>query len=104
MDSSNRTARFFCCTSAILWTPSQKLPAEKRNNHVYLDKYGRFPFDALPRSYKAAVAKFGKSKLEANGVLPWEIGVYSQKLTEDMKTSRWDEAKTRRRNSCELCR
>jgi hypothetical protein len=70
-----------------------KTPAEKRNNHLYLDKYGKFPFDALPRSYKAAVAKYGKSKLEANGVLPWEIGVYSQKLTEDMKTGRWDDAK-----------
>ncbi|MGH9742653.1 MAG: hypothetical protein ACRD51_09910, partial [Candidatus Acidiferrum sp.] len=31
-----------------------KTPAEKRNNHLYLDKYGRFPFDLLPRSYKAA--------------------------------------------------
>jgi hypothetical protein len=70
-----------------------KTPAEKRNNHLYLDKYGRFPFDVLPRSYKAAVAKYGKSKVEANGVLPWQIGVYSQKLTEDMKTGRWDEAK-----------
>jgi hypothetical protein len=70
-----------------------KTPAEKRNNHLYLDKYGRFPFDALPRSYKAAVAKYGKSKLEANGLLPWQIGVYSQKLTEDMKNGHWDEAK-----------
>jgi len=70
-----------------------KTPAEKRNNHLYLDKYGRFPFDVLPRSYRAAVTKYGKSKVEANGVLPWQIGVYSQKLTEDMKTGHWDEAK-----------
>jgi len=70
-----------------------KTPAEKRNDHLYLDKYGRFPFDALPRSYKAAVEKYGKSKLQANGLLPWQIGVYSQKLTEDMKTGHWDEAK-----------
>jgi hypothetical protein len=70
-----------------------KTPTEKRNDHLYLDKYGRFPFDALPRSYKAAVEKYGKSKLQANGLLPWQIGVYSQKLTEDMKTGHWDEAK-----------
>jgi hypothetical protein len=70
-----------------------KNPAEKRNDHLYLDKYGRFPFDALPRSYKLALDKFGKSKLQSNGVLPWQIGVYSQKLTEDMKTAHWDEAK-----------
>jgi hypothetical protein len=70
-----------------------KAPAEKRNNHLYLDKYGRFPFDLLPRNYKAAVDKYGKSKLQSNGVLPWQIGVYSQKLTEDMKAGRWEEAK-----------
>ncbi len=70
-----------------------KTPAEKRNDHLYLDKYGRFPFDTLPRSYKAAVDKFGKSKLQSNGLLPWEIGVYSQKLTEDMHTGHWEEAR-----------
>lgn len=70
-----------------------KTPAEKRNNHLYLDKYGRFPFDALPRNYKAAVDKYGKSKLQSNGLLPWQIGVYSQKLTEDMKAGRWDDAR-----------
>ena len=66
---------------------------ERRNNYLYLDKYGRFPFDALPRSYKAAVAKFGKGKLQSNGLLPWQIGVYSQKLTEAMRSGHWDEAK-----------
>ncbi|MGB6595480.1 MAG: hypothetical protein WBE70_00035 [Candidatus Acidiferrum sp.] len=70
-----------------------KTPAEKRNNHLYLDKYGRFPFDLLPRDYKTALDKFGKSKLQANGVLPWQIGVYSAKLTEDMKLGHWGEAK-----------
>lgn len=70
-----------------------KTPTEKRNNHLYLDKYGRFPFDVLPRGYKAAVEKYGKSKLQANGVLPWQIGVYSQKLTEDLKLGHWEEAR-----------
>ncbi|HXM94239.1 MAG TPA: hypothetical protein VOA64_08305 [Candidatus Dormibacteraeota bacterium] len=70
-----------------------KTPAERHNHFLYLDKYGRFPFDALPRSYKAAVAKFGKTKIAANGLLPWQVGVYSQKLTEALKAGRWDEAK-----------
>ena len=70
-----------------------KTPAERHNHYLYLDKYGRFPFEALPRSYKAAVTKFGKTKLETNGLLPWQIGVYSQKLTEAMKTGKWDEAR-----------
>ena len=70
-----------------------KSPAEKRSEFITLDKYGRFPFEALPRSYKAAVTKFGKLKLDSNGLLPWQIGVYSQKLTEALRAGKWDEAR-----------
>lgn len=70
-----------------------KTPAERHNHFILLDKYGRFPFELLPREYKPAVAKFGKSKLEANGLLPWQIGVYSEKLTEAFKAGKWDEAR-----------
>src|SRR5580704_7897155 len=68
-------------------------PWERNNHFIELDKYGKFPFSALPRSYKAAVDKYGKSKIQATGLLPWQIGVYSQKLTEDMRTGRWDQAR-----------
>jgi len=70
-----------------------KIPTERRNHFVALEKYGRFPFDALPREYKAAVTKFGKSKLDANGLLPWQIGVYSEKLTKALEAGKWDEAR-----------
>ena len=70
-----------------------KTPFERHNHVIYLDKYGRFPFEALPRNYKAAVGKFGKSKIESTGLLPWQIGVYSQKLTEAMRLGRWEEVK-----------
>jgi hypothetical protein len=70
-----------------------KTPTEKHNHFVYLDKYGRFPFTTLPRVYKAAVGKYGKSKLESTGLLPWQIGVYNAKLTEALKLGKWDEAK-----------
>ncbi|HME13521.1 MAG TPA: hypothetical protein VKF79_11695 [Candidatus Acidoferrum sp.] len=70
-----------------------KSTTERRNHYLYFDKYGRFPFAALPRNYKAAVSKVGKWKLEGNGLLPWQVGVYSQKLTEAMKMGHWDEAK-----------
>jgi hypothetical protein len=70
-----------------------KVASERHNHFLYLDKYGRFPYDGLPRSYKAAVAKFGKTKLQTNGLLPWQVGVYSQKLTEAIKSGHWDEAK-----------
>jgi hypothetical protein len=70
-----------------------KRPGERNNHFIELDKYGKFPFDALPRNYKAAISKYGKSKIDATGLLPWQIGVYSQKLTEDMRNGRWDDAK-----------
>src|SRR5205823_2935650 len=70
-----------------------KNPADRRNAFIALDKYGRFPFEALPRGYKAAVTKFGRIKLEANGLLPWQIGVYSEKLTNAFKLGKWEEAK-----------
>jgi len=31
--------------------------------------------------------------LEANGLLPWQIGVYSAKLTEAMQSGKWEDAK-----------
>ena len=68
-------------------------PAEKHNHFLYLDKYGRFPFNQLPRNYKAAASKYGKSKLEATGLLPWQVGVYSAKLTEALRLGHWDEAR-----------
>lgn len=70
-----------------------KNPAERNNHFIELDKYGKFPFDALPRSYQAAIAKYSKSKIATTGLLPWQIGVYSQKLTEDMKNGHWEDAK-----------
>lgn len=70
-----------------------KNPGERNNHFIELDKYGKFPFDQLPRSYQAAITKFSKSKIYATGVLPWQIGVYNQKLTDDLKAGRWEDAK-----------
>jgi hypothetical protein len=72
----------------------EKTPlTERRNHYLYLDHYGKFPFDSLPRNYKAALDKFSKSKLESAGVLPWQIGVFSQKLTAAMRDHDWEEAR-----------
>lgn len=70
-----------------------KNPIERRNQFLYLERYGRFPYDSLPRSYRGALTKFGKVKLDAGGLLPWQIGVYSEKLTNALKAGHWDEAR-----------
>lgn len=71
----------------------EKDPNEKRNHFIYLDRYGRFPFDALPRDYQVAVRRYGRRTIAANGVLPWQVGVYSEKLTNAMKAGNWEEAR-----------
>src|SRR5258707_14678974 len=68
-------------------------PWERNNPFIELDKYGKFPFSALPRSYKAAIAKYSKSKIQATGLLPWQIGVDSEQMEEDMRAGRWEQAK-----------
>ncbi|HXX99725.1 MAG TPA: hypothetical protein VEI54_02320 [Candidatus Limnocylindrales bacterium] len=70
-----------------------KHPNERQNHFIEIDKYGKFPFEALPRNYKSAVAKYGKSKIDTTGLLPWQVGVYSARLTDDLKQGRWEEAK-----------
>lgn len=67
--------------------------AESRNQVLYLDRYGQYPFGALPRKYEAAVAKLGRPQLESGGLLPWQIGVYSARLTDAMRSGNWEQTR-----------
>jgi hypothetical protein len=67
--------------------------AEAPNQALYLDRYGKFPFSELPRDYRAALAKFGRPALESNGLLPWQIGVYSERLTQALRAGNWEQAR-----------
>ncbi len=46
---------------------------EPSRHFLDLDAYGAAPFDALPRSYDEAVAKFGPEKVNKEGTLPWRV-------------------------------
>ena len=70
-----------------------RTPAEEPKGFIQLDHYGPYPFSALPRTYNAAVAKFGRRQLASRGLLPWQIGLYSQKMTDAMRARNWDDAK-----------
>lgn len=65
-------------------------PVEQRNHYIHFEKYGRFPFSELPRNYDLARRRWGRAVLDRNGLLPWQIGVYSQKLTEAFRARDWD--------------
>ncbi len=66
---------------------------ERMRHYIFLDKYGIFPYLDLPHSYKLAAEKYGKGHLAHNGVLPWQIGEFSLRLTQAMKAGKWEEAK-----------
>jgi hypothetical protein len=56
--------------------------AEDPHHFLNLDweGYGRYPFAELPRDYAAAVAKFGRARIEQNGTLPWRVEEYHGNL------------------------
>lgn len=53
---------------------------ESENPNHFLDLdwegYGPYPYAELPRDYAAAVAKFGRARIEENGTLPWRAEEY----------------------------
>lgn len=57
---------------------------DEENPHHFLnldwEGYGKYPFAALPRDYAAAVATFGKERIEQNGTLPWRVEEYHGNL------------------------
>src|SRR5687768_10386913 len=48
---------------------------EPKNHFVDIDweGFGKYPFNELPRDYAAAVAKFGRERIEEMGTLPWRV-------------------------------
>lgn len=54
---------------------------EGSTHYIDIDRYGTFPFPNLPRSYDAAVAKFGKGLVDSNGTVPWRIVTFLNGLT-----------------------
>jgi hypothetical protein len=55
---------------------------EEKNHFLDLDweGFGKYPFTALPRDYAAAVAKFGRERIEDMGTLPWRAEEYHGNL------------------------
>jgi hypothetical protein len=66
---------------------------ERKRHYLYLDKYGMFPYLDLPHSFQRAVEKFGSGRINRDGVLPWQIGEYSLRLTNSLKAQKWHEAR-----------
>jgi hypothetical protein len=66
---------------------------ERMRHYIYLDKYGVFPYPNLPHNYDRAKEKFFSWRINRDGMLPWQIGEYSLRLTKAMKAGNWEEVK-----------
>jgi len=66
---------------------------ERMRHYIYLDKYGSFPYPALPHDYARAKEVFFSWRINRDGTLPWQIGEFSLRLTKAMKAGDWEEVK-----------
>ncbi len=53
---------------------------EAPRHYIDLDHYGSFPYDSLPRSWAAALAKYGADTLQAYGIVPWWLQIMASRL------------------------
>lgn len=74
-----------------LWMKKDRF--EQWRHYIFLDSYGRFPYLKLPHSYKAALAEYGARRVGRDGTLPWQIGEFSLRLTNDFREQKWDQAR-----------
>jgi hypothetical protein len=66
---------------------------ERKRHYIYLDRYGLFPYLSLPHVFQRAVEEYGSGRVNRDGVLPWQIGEYSLRLTKSLKAGNWEQAK-----------
>lgn len=62
------------------------VPGEGPRHYIDIDQYGAYPYDALPRKWDDAVARFGEDSLERHGIVPWHIQTMLYRLTDAFKT------------------
>lgn len=59
--------------------------AEGPRHYIDIDRYGKWPYDSLPRRWTDAVAKYSSDTLQAYGIAPWWINTMLYRLTEAFK-------------------
>jgi len=61
------------------------VPAEAPRHYIDMDKYGKYPYDSLPRKWNEAIAKYSQDSLRAHGIVPWWIQTMLWRLTNAFK-------------------
>jgi len=65
---------------------------EAVKHFIDLDLYGSPPFAELPRSYSAAVRRFGRPVVEERGTVPWTIEQEHARLAREFRAGEWRSA------------
>ncbi len=55
---------------------------EAPRHYIDLDRYGAYPYEALPRQWTKAVEKYTEDTLMAHGTVPWWTQIMLTRLTE----------------------
>jgi hypothetical protein len=58
---------------------------EGARHYIDIDRYGKYPFDALPRKWNDALEKFSGDTLQAHGIVPWWVQTMLYRLTDAFK-------------------
>jgi hypothetical protein len=61
------------------------IPEEAPRHYIDLDRYGKYPFDSLPRKWNDAVAKYSEDTLQGHGIIPWWLQTMLHRLTDAFK-------------------
>jgi len=60
-------------------------PEEAPRHYIDIDRYGKYPFKALPHRWEKAVEKFSADTLKEYGTLPWWIQRSTDSLAASMR-------------------
>jgi hypothetical protein len=53
---------------------------EGPRHYIDIDRYGSYPFDALPRKWEEAIAKYSEDTVRQNGIVPWWVQIMHRRL------------------------
>ena len=61
------------------------IPEEGPRHYIDLDRYGKYPWDSLPRNWNDAVKKYTADSLQKHGIVPWWVQTMLYRLTQAFK-------------------
>ncbi len=58
---------------------------EGPRHYIDIDRYGKFPFDSLPRKWEEAITKYSVDTIQKHGIVPWWVQTMQARLTNAFK-------------------